>query len=32
MRLLLIAQALEEGMTLVSRDPYFPLYGATLIW
>jgi PIN domain nuclease of toxin-antitoxin system len=29
---LLIAQALVEGMTLVSCDPHFPAYGVPLCW
>jgi PIN domain nuclease of toxin-antitoxin system len=29
---LLIAQALEERMTLVSCDPHFPAYQAPLLW
>ncbi|MEO5917614.1 MAG: type II toxin-antitoxin system VapC family toxin [Luteolibacter sp.] len=29
---MLIAQALAEGMTLVSRDPHFPTYEVPLIW
>jgi PIN domain nuclease of toxin-antitoxin system len=29
---LLIAQALEEGLTLVSRDPAFADYGVSTLW
>lgn len=29
---LLIAQAVAEGMTLVSSDPHFPAYGVPLLW
>jgi PIN domain nuclease of toxin-antitoxin system len=29
---LLIAQALEEGLTLVSRDPAFAGYGVPILW
>lgn len=29
---ILIAQALEDGLTLLSSDGKFPLYAATVIW
>jgi PIN domain nuclease of toxin-antitoxin system len=29
---LLIAQARVEGLTLVSRDPHFTVYGVPLLW
>jgi PIN domain nuclease of toxin-antitoxin system len=29
---LLIAQAQIEGMTLVSCDPHFPMYGVPVLW
>jgi len=29
---LLIAQAMAEGMTLVSKDPHFADYGVPLLW
>lgn len=29
---LLVAQAMVESMTLVSRDPHFPAYGVSLLW
>lgn len=29
---LIIAQALAEDMTLISRDPAFPAYGVKLLW
>lgn len=29
---LIIAQALVEGLTIVSRDPHFPAYGVPLLW
>ena len=29
---LLIAQALEEGWSIISPDPFFPAYGVALVW
>lgn len=29
---LLVAQALEDGLAIVSPDPFFPGYGVTVVW
>lgn len=29
---IMIAQALEEGMTIVGQDPAFPAYGVPMLW
>ena len=29
---LIIAQALVEELTIVTRDPHFPAYGVPLLW
>ena len=29
---LLVAQSLEDGLAIVSPDPFFPGYGVTVVW
>ncbi len=29
---MLIAQAMSEGLTVVTRDPHFPSYGVSVLW